>query len=237
MQSTVPHIPYPHVPLPCLPPSRSIAEVRAEPILSETIVSLQSSGIEYTAGNITAWRNGGTGGSNYDLTSIVGSPTLGSYGGERAISLNGSSGLKPAAQRTVAHPWTICLVSVWESLSAGVSIFPCDSFGTTGRAGFWKNATEQWLCNLSNGNMTFSGNLVLGKEVTLISHASGGAISYGESLQRGSTSGTIAQQAFLYATVGCRNNNISGINGLILGYYVWNRNLSQAEARLVINAL
>jgi len=63
----------------------------AAKLLKEALVWLQPSGIEDTAGNVTAWRNSGTGGSSYDLTSITGTPVVGNINGVRAVSLIGGS--------------------------------------------------------------------------------------------------------------------------------------------------
>jgi len=88
---------------------QAVSSNSAEKLLKEALVWLQPSGIEDTAGNVTAWRNGGTGGSAYDLTSIEGTgvePTIETVNGIKAVRFDGKQ-IATSASVVIGQPFTI----------------------------------------------------------------------------------------------------------------------------------
>jgi len=69
---------------------QAVSSNPAEKLLKEALVWLQPSGIEGESGEdagsgVTAWRNSGTGGSAYDLTTVSGAVTIDTFNGKSVV--------------------------------------------------------------------------------------------------------------------------------------------------------
>jgi len=121
-------------------------------LLKEALLWLQPSGIEDTAGNVTAWRNIGTGGSAYDFTNIAGAVTVDTLNGQRVVRTDGEIGtwLKTSANRTIAQPFTCFHVCKFDSFGAIGNDYMMDSFTLLASRAFMRRDT-------SNGFRVYAG--------------------------------------------------------------------------------
>jgi len=97
----------------------------AKQLLKEAVVWLQPSGIEDTAGNVTAWRNSGTLGSAGDLTEVIGTPTLDSLNGLPAVLFNDiADQMRTASGVSIQKPLTaLCSFEVNQEGASGSYLF------------------------------------------------------------------------------------------------------------------
>jgi len=100
---------------------QAVSSNPAEKRLKEALVWLQPSGIEATAGSVTAWRNSGTGGSQYDITTIAGNVTTDTLNGKTVVRTDGEIGtyLRTATGLTSQQPYTVWILAQYDQFIGG----------------------------------------------------------------------------------------------------------------------
>lgn len=99
-------------------------------LLREAIVDLNEQGIQQSAGLVTGWNNSGTGGSDYDLTTVLGTAanlqfheagaTVGGQvnnTGKAAVASLGGSGLETASSQIISYPLTYFVIAKAHALT------------------------------------------------------------------------------------------------------------------------
>jgi len=120
-------------------------------VLNDAIVRLQPSGIEDTAGNVTAWRNSGTGGSVYDLSAPFGTVTNVAFSGLPSVEVGLDSGLRSGSLVNVTLPVTICaVIHTLPSDLTSAYYYLVDSYDGTVACGVWSRYNRyQFFANVA----------------------------------------------------------------------------------------
>jgi len=88
---------------------QSVSSNPAAKLLKEALVWLQPSGIEDTAGNVTAWRNSGTGGDSYSVLSGTGTVTVGLWDSKAVANFIPGATLSTSSGINIGSDFTWCV--------------------------------------------------------------------------------------------------------------------------------
>jgi len=209
---------------------QAVSSNPAAKLLKEALVWFNESGIE---GNVTAWRNSGTGGSAYDLTTSNG-VTIASYQGKVGAYFSASftNDLLTAAGTPISEPFTWTTHAKADSFGAALNRIVSNSGGAT--TTYFASGTTFWGAWVG-GSIRYSTEPRSTNPVvmTLTADGAGNYVLYVDAIQ---LSFTGTQGAWNWGK--CGNSAAAvGFNGYVFDNVVWNRVLSASEVGLVVEFL
>lgn len=204
-------------------------------IMDSAVVWYDDTTLTSSGGVVTGQANRGTGGSTYDLSTVVGSPVLTTVNGLAAAQFDGATTyMTPAVEITLTQPHTAFLVIKPDVLPGGTDHYPIDTHvdGNTSNRHYFQLLTSTDSYRIFGGSGMVTGAATLDTNTRLMIGGFSGASSTFEVpgiLTK--TAGDAGANTWDFGTFGARVDLGAGryFNGKMPGFVLFNGLLSTVD--------